>query len=142
MASRLTRPLITGAIAVIVFLVLRVILPMVLPPAAGQTASFITVFLAILMAYIFFVIVLASILLSGRVPQRVYGLIETVIIAGIVLGVIGMFQPWLHLGFRVGFHLLLISTLAYMVWSHITPRTTSYEEEKIAEAAPNELKSG
>jgi len=116
---------------------------MVLPPAAGQTASFITVFLAILMAYIFFVVVAASILLSGRVPQRVYGLIETVIIAGVVLGVIGMFQPWIHLGFRIGFHLLLLSTLAYIVWSHITPRATRYdEEESISDISLSEPNAG
>ena len=136
MVKRLTRPLITGAILVIVLLVLRVVLPQVLPAAAGQTASFITVFLAILMAYIFFVIVLAAILLSGRVPQRVYGPIEKIIIAGIVLGVVGMFQPWIHAGFRVGFHLLLASTLSFIVWSHITPRTARYGEEEVGETSP------
>jgi hypothetical protein len=88
------------------------------------------------MAYIFFVVVFASVLLSGRVPQRVYGLIESIIIAGIVIGVIGMFQPWIHLGFRVGFHLLLASTLAFIVWSHITPRIARYEEEEVGKTVP------
>jgi Na+/citrate or Na+/malate symporter len=109
---------------------------MLLPPAAGQTASFITVFLAILMAYIFFVIVFASALLSGKVPQRIYGPIEIIIIAGIVLGVVGMFQPWLQLGFQVGFYLLLASTLSFIVWSHITPRAARYEEEEVGKTLP------
>jgi hypothetical protein len=140
MASRLTRPLVIGAILVIALLVLRVVLPTLLPPAAAQTASFITIFLAILMVYIFFIIVPAAIVLSGRVPRQVYDLIEKTIIAGIVLGVIGMFQPWAHVLYRIGFLVLLASTLAFIVWSHITPKATSSEEET-GEIAVNELNS-
>jgi hypothetical protein len=142
MANRLTRPLITGAVLVLVFLILRLVLPQLLSPQAGQAASFLTVFLAILMAFIFFGVVFPSLLLSGKVSQRIYGLIEKVIMAGILLGVIGMFQPWAHLGYRVGFHVLLISTLAFIVWSHITPQVTQYDEERVGDVSVNESKAG
>lgn len=137
--KRVTGPLITGAVLVIVFFVLRIVLPPLLPPAAGQTASFITVFLAILFAFIFFGVVFLTRLLGGRVPYRTYGVIEKIIMAGIVLGIIGMFQPWAHVGYRIGFHLLLISTLAFIVWSHIAPQAESYDEEEgIGDVSANE----
>jgi len=100
MASRLTRPLIRGAIAVIVLLVLRVILPRLLPPAAGQTASFITVFLAILMAYIFLRHRgLPQSCSAGECLSGFYGVIETIIIAGMYWAWSVWFPPWLQLGF-------------------------------------------
>ena len=43
------------------------------------------------------------------------------LIAGIVLGIIGMFQPWFFPAFRYGFYLLLASTIGYIAWSHISP---------------------
>ena len=131
MSIRRARPLITGAVLMIALFILRVVLPSLLPPEAGQTASFLTVFLAILMAFIFFGVVFVSQELSGKVPQQLYGVIERIIIAGILLGVIGMFQPLTLTGYRIGFYVLLISTLAFIVWSHITPRTTRYDEEEI-----------
>ncbi len=137
MASKRARPLIIGAVLIIVLLILRLVLPSLLSPAAGQTASFVTVFLAILMAFIFFGVVFSSRELSGKVPQRIYGPIEKIIIAGILLGVVGMFQPWAHIGYRIGFHLLLVSTLSFIVWSHITPRAELYEEEGLAGALPS-----
>lgn len=121
MRSKRFRPLITGGIVVAVLLVLRLILPNVLPPVAGGIAAFLTVFLAILMAFIFLIAFVAS-ELGGKVSRRLYKLIEGVTIAGILLGVVGMFQPWAMLGYRIGFHLLLASTLAFTLWSHVTPR--------------------
>jgi hypothetical protein len=140
MASKRVRPLITGAVLVIVFLILRLVLPMVLSSEAGQTASFLTVFLAILLAFIFFGVVFTSRELSGRVSARIYNIVEKLIIAGILLGVVGMFQPWAHVLYRIGFHLLLVSTLAFIVWSHISPRATRYDEES-ADLVLNEPKS-
>jgi len=93
-----------------------------------QAVYFIVGFVAIIMAFIAFIVFLSK-RLSGNVPQQLYNVIEKIIIAGIVLGIVGMFQPWIHLGFRVGFHLLLFSTLTFIVWSHITPRATRYDEE-------------
>jgi hypothetical protein len=141
MASRrLARPLVIGTILIIALLILRVVLSTLLPPAPAQTATFITTFLAILMVYIFFIIVPTAIMLSGRVPKRIYDLIEKIIIAGIVLGVIGMFQPWVHVLYRIGFLVLLVSTLAFIVWSHVTSKAAKSEEET-GKIAVNELNS-
>jgi hypothetical protein len=58
--------------------------------------------------------------LNFRISDKAYNRIEKIIIAGIVLGIIFMFQPWVFVLFRYGFYLLLFSTLAFMVWSHVT----------------------
>jgi hypothetical protein len=103
-----------------------------------QAVIFIVSFVAIIVAFIFFIVFLAK-RLNGKVPQSTYNLVEKIIIAGIILSIVGMFQPWIHLGFRVGFHVLLLSTLTYIVWSHITPQATRYDEEEIGGASVNEL---
>ena len=36
-------------------------------------------------------------------------------------GVVGIFQPWWFALYRLGVPMLLVSTLAYILWSHITP---------------------
>jgi hypothetical protein len=76
------------------------------------TASIIIFF----MSFIWF----ASNKLNYRISHRTYNIIEKIIIGGIILGIVLMFQPWVFVFFRYGFYLLLISTLAFMVWSHIT----------------------
>ncbi|MGC8874136.1 MAG: hypothetical protein ACP5SI_06775 [Chloroflexia bacterium] len=114
--------LITGLVLIVVLVILRLIFPRLLPGTAGQVAAFLTVFLAILLAFIFFGVFLVSLWLSGKVPRRTYQLVEGVIIAGILLGAFGMFQPWLRFGYQRGFALLFYSTLAFIVWSHITPK--------------------
>jgi hypothetical protein len=103
-----------------------------------QAVIFIVSFVAIIVAFIFFIVFLAK-RLNGKVPPSTYNLVEKIIIAGIVLAIVGMFQPWIHLGFRVGFHMLLLSTLSYIVWSHITPQATRYDEEEIGGAPVNDL---
>ncbi len=87
-----------------------------------QALLFIVGFVAILMAFIYFIVRVAR-RFSGNVTQRTYSLIEGVIIAGILMGVVGMFQPWVHFAYKIGFNLLLLSTLAYIVWSHVTPKS-------------------
>lgn len=82
---------------------------------------FILIFVAIILFFITFIWLVAS-LLNDNVPLRIYRPVETVIIAGIVLGVVAMFQPWVHVLYRIGFHLLLVSTIAFIVWSHIRPK--------------------
>lgn len=82
---------------------------------------FILIFVAIILFFIAFVWVLSS-ALSHNVPRRIYKPVENILIAGIVLGVIGMFQPWLHIAYRIGFHVLLVATIAFIIWSHIVPR--------------------
>jgi Na+-transporting NADH:ubiquinone oxidoreductase subunit NqrE len=82
---------------------------------------FIFIFVSIILAFITVTWLLAS-MLSQNISERVYRPVEYVIIAGIVLGIIGMFQPWWFAGYRLGFFLLFFSTLAFILWSHIVPR--------------------
>jgi len=79
---------------------------------------FILVFVAIVLVYMA-LIVFAGKLLSNRVSEGVYHVIEYVLIAGIGLGVFGMFQPWLFISFKISFLVLLLSTLSFILWSHV-----------------------
>lgn len=82
---------------------------------------FVLIFVGIVLCFITLVAFLAS-LLNHNISPAVYRPIELSLIGGIVLGVIGMFQPWWFGGFRLGFFVLLISTLSFILWSHIIPR--------------------
>ncbi|MGD2144253.1 MAG: hypothetical protein PVF54_07230 [Anaerolineae bacterium] len=116
------RPLIVGAALVSAFVILRIVLPKVLPEQMGQGAAFFTVLFAILSAYISGITILSRVL-SGRISQRVFGLIEKAFIAGILLGVAGMFQPWVHAFYRIGFLVLFASTWSFTVWGYVVPKT-------------------
>jgi len=82
---------------------------------------FILIFVAILLAFISLIKMSAS-LLNDNISPRIYRVIETVLIAGIILGIIGMFQPWLIIFYKFGFIVLLVSTLGFIWWSHIKPK--------------------
>jgi len=82
---------------------------------------FIFFFVSIVLIFIALIILVASIL-NHNIPHNVYRPVELTTIGGIVLGIVGMFQPWWFGGFRLGFFLLLISTLAFILWSHIVPK--------------------
>jgi hypothetical protein len=81
---------------------------------------FILIFAAIILTFIGVIAYVAS-LLNHRLPERIYRPIESLLIAGIVLGVVGMFQPWLFILYQIGFGLLLFSTLGFILWSHVIP---------------------
>lgn len=68
--------------------------------------------------------------LSHRLSRRAFSVVEWIIILGIVLGSVGMFQPLTFGLFEASFLLLLVATLAYIVWSHITPRGEEAEEQE------------
>jgi hypothetical protein len=97
----------------------------------SQAIIFIVGFLIVLGLFITFINTVSG-RLSGKIPQNTFDLVERVIIGGIILGVFGMFQPWLFIGYKYGFLVLLFSTLAFIVWSHVTPATTRYNEEAAA----------
>lgn len=94
-----------------------------------QFAYFSVGFVAVVAAFIGLIAYTAR-TLSGNVPQRVYNAVEGSLIAGILLGVIGMFQPWVQAGYRIGFYILLLSTLTFILWSHITPQGPHREESR------------
>ena len=85
-----------------------------------QAAIFITCFIVILAAFITFIVRLSK-RLHRKVNPRIYNVIEGIIIAGIVLGVAGMFQPFTKTLYEPGFLVLLFSTLGFIVWSHVVP---------------------
>ena len=89
---------------------------------------FILIFASIIIAFMS-LIWFASSKLSGNVSEKVYRPIEYLLIGGIVLGIILMFQPWVFQLFRVGFFVLLFSTLSFILWSHVRPRDPSLAEE-------------
>ncbi|MBI1879007.1 MAG: hypothetical protein HYR94_12450 [Chloroflexi bacterium] len=89
---------------------------------------FVCIFAAIVLAFITLVAFVAN-LLNHNISLRVYRPIELTIIGGIALGVIGMFQPWSFIVYRVGFFVLLFSTLSFILWSHVIPKGVSHTED-------------
>jgi hypothetical protein len=54
--------------------------------------------------------------------RRFYARVERVIIGIMLIGIIGMFQPLALELYRYGFLLLLLSTILFIVISHISPK--------------------
>ena len=52
-----------------------------------------------------------------------YSRIERTIIGLMLLGIVGMFQPFVIGLFRYGFLTLLFSTLLFIIVSHLSPRS-------------------
>lgn len=100
---------------------------------------FILIFVAIILLFISAIWLLGSVL-NHTISAQVYRPVETIIIAGIVLGVFGMFQPWFFALYKYGFFLLLVSTLAFIVWSHIMPyRQQRVQEEELGTVSVAEI---
>jgi hypothetical protein len=84
---------------------------------------FVVGFVLVLGAYIAFIATVSR-RLGPAVSPRTYSIAERIIIGGILAGTALMFQPWLPSGLQWGFLLLLFSTLAFIIWSHVTPKRT------------------
>ena len=93
----------------------------------SQAILFLVSFLLILGAYITLIRSLAG-RLNDRISQKMFDTIERILIFGIILGVVGIFQPWAFAAYRYGFLLLLFATLSFIVWSHITPAVPQLDE--------------
>jgi uncharacterized protein YneF (UPF0154 family) len=106
---------------------------------------FLMIFVAILLTFITLIVIIGS-MLNNNIPPRIYKIIESLLIAGIVLGVVGMFQPWLFEAFKYGFVLLLVSLLLFMVWSHVSPRRETLQQEEksgaVGGGSPSNIESG
>ncbi len=83
--------------------------------------GFILIFIGIIVAFVNLIIFIAT-KLNHNVPERIYNPILNLFVAGIVLGVVGMFQPFLFVLYQIGFALLFISLIGFMVWGHIVPK--------------------
>ncbi len=55
------------------------------------------------------------------------------LIALILGGVVGMFQPWNIELYSIGFKMVLTGTLAFTVWSHVRPRVASLLQPEISQ---------
>ena len=54
--------------------------------------------------------------------RRTYSWVERTIIALMLVGMAGMFQPFLAVLYRYGFLLLLCSTIGFIIISHVAPK--------------------
>jgi hypothetical protein len=130
-------------ISVVVLLVLGLIAMLVWPSIVSEqrmarnvllaAIPFILVFAAIIIAFMSLVWY-ASDRLGGRIVEKTYRPLEYALIAGILLGILLMFQPWVFALFRYGFYLLLASTLLYILWSHVRPKGEDVVEQPAAVA--------
>ena len=73
--------------------------------------------------------------------MRLVGPITRLCIAGIMLGILGMIQPFVFDLFRYSFLLLLISTLVYIVVSHLPERSSAAANPEVLEEVPIRLSS-
>ena len=87
-----------------------------------KAIPFVAVFVSIIIGFACLIVVVA-VGLAGKVPRRSYNPIEWIIISGILLGVLGLFQGWKLFAYEYGFLLLLVSVALFMVWSHLGPMT-------------------
>jgi hypothetical protein len=54
--------------------------------------------------------------------HRTYQLVERAIMALMIAGMVGMFQPLVREAFGPSFLVLLFSTIGFIIVSHITPK--------------------
>jgi len=86
-----------------------------------EAIPFILFFVAIILTFITLISLVASVL-NDNIARRTHMMIERIIMFGIVGGVIGLFQPWWFLVYKYSFMFLLVSTLSFILWSHIRPK--------------------
>ena len=82
---------------------------------------FVTRFIALILFFILLIFMIA-LRYNNKIPYRTYRPIELIIMAGIIVGVVCLFQPWHIVSYEYGFLLLLISTLLFILWSHVVPQ--------------------
>jgi hypothetical protein len=122
MIRQILKPLIVGIVLVALFLVLARVVPTQVDPETGQWVSFFLTLLAILSGYICFVAFMSR-LLSGRVSERLFGVLGSLLVVGIVLGIAGMFQPWVPGLYPLGFLLLFFATWIFTLWGYVIPKS-------------------
>jgi hypothetical protein len=93
-----------------------------------HAVPFFATFVGILLLFIL-VIAIVAMRFNGKVPGRSYQGIEYTIIAGILVGVVCLFQPWSFVFYRYGFLLLLGSTLSFILWSHVMPPRADFDAQ-------------
>lgn len=79
---------------------------------------FLLIFVPVILVFMALIVFISK-LLHQRVPEGPYKVIEYIFIAGIFLGILCMFQPWVFVLFKIGFFVLFGSLLGFMIWSHL-----------------------
>ncbi len=87
-----------------------------------RAVPFVAFFIMVLLLYIL-VITLVARRFNGKLPNRAHRPVELLAIAGILFGVIFLFQPFFFVSYRYGFLLVLASTLLFILWSHVVPKS-------------------
>jgi hypothetical protein len=100
---------------------------------------FILIFVSIILTFILIINIVASVL-NHHIATGIYKTIETIILSGILFGVFSLFQPWFFVLFKNGFMILLVSTLGFILWSHIVPRTLQRQEELESEVVDRRIR--
>ncbi len=85
-----------------------------------QAIPFVAYFIGILLIYIL-VIALLAIRFSNRLPGRTHTPVERLLMAGIIVGIVSLFQLFAFPPFKFGFPIVLASLLGYILWTHIAP---------------------
>jgi hypothetical protein len=115
-------------IAAVVLFALSFVMPTILEwlsPGYRETSNVLLLALPFLLTFVpiilgfMAVIVFVSKILERKIPETAYKIVEYVFIAGILLGIVSMFQPWTFLLFKPGFFVLFGSLIGFMVWSHV-----------------------
>ncbi len=124
----------TSALAVVIAgFVLPFILPIFLTESQMegvliQALPFLGVFIAIILLFIL-LIFMVVIRFSGKLPYRTHRPVEVLSIFGIFTGIFFLFQPWQLVAYQYSFMWLLMSTLWFIMWSHVSPRAGAVEQE-------------
>jgi hypothetical protein len=125
-----------GGSAIIV-LVVGVVLPQILQIFLNErqmegvlvnALPFLGVFIAIILLFILSVFMVV-IRFSGNLPYRTHRPVEVITIFGIFTGIFFLFQPWQLVGYQYSFMWLLVSTLMFIMWSHVSPKSGRVEQE-------------
>jgi ABC-type transport system involved in cytochrome c biogenesis permease subunit len=90
---------------------------------------FICYFVAILLVYIFLINIFSQIL-NHRISPKIYKPLNFLIIAGIIVGILLMLQPFAISLYKVSFMIVLVSLLLFIFWSHVIPANTPEEKEE------------
>jgi heme A synthase len=77
--------------------------------------------------------------LYEKVQPRTFLIGVLILIGGIIGGVVMMFQPFVLEGFKIGFGFVFVSLFAFMVWSHVQPRTRRAAPATTAEGPALEI---
>lgn len=116
-------------IALALLIIGLIVQPITSKPPAKVTATtvlitgipFLLIFVAILLTYIALIATISR-YYSGHLREKIFNPLFYICTAGIVAGIILMFQPFLQQLYTIGFLVLLFSLLTFMIVGHITPK--------------------